>query len=194
MLKTAMIFGDNMVLQQKKTFKIWGTGIPGKSILGTLKGEKLELIEGFIEKDGNWVLSFPPLDAERNLELTITDGQDILSFNNIAIGEVWVAGGQSNMEYYLQFDAEKDGVLEGKMNPDIRFFDYPKVSYEGQLEEHDYSKFGFWRICSRDELPYFSAVGYYFAENLNDILNTPIGIIGCNWAGRLPAHGWIRTI
>lgn len=190
MLKAAMIFGDNMVLQRRKKFQIWGSGIPGESISSILKGEKPVLVEGIIKKDGNWTLIFPPLEAERNLELIITDGKDTITFSNVSIGEVWVAGGQSNMEYYLRFDAEKESVLEGKMNPDIRFFDYPKVSYEGQLEEHDYSKFGFWRTCTKDDLPYFSAVGYYFAENLQEVLNIPVGIVGCNWGGT-PACTWM---
>lgn len=190
MLKAAMIFGNNLVIQQQKKFKIWGTGVPGKSISGTLKGKNIKVTEGFIEKDGNWILTFPPMEVERNLELIITDGKETLTYNNICIGEVWLAGGQSNMEYFLQFDAEKESVLSEKMNLDIRFFDYPEVSYEGQLEEHDYSKFGIWRTCTKEDLPYFSAVGYYFAENLNKTLDVPIGIVGCNWGGT-PAYTWI---
>lgn len=166
MLKTAMIFGNNMVIQQQKKFNIWGTGLSGRSITGRLKGKKNEVVEGIIDKNGNWMLVFPPLEAERNLELTITDGNETLTYGNICIGEVWLAGGQSNMEYFLQYDAEKESVLDEKMNTDIRFFDYPEVSYEGQLEEHDYSRFGIWRTCTKEDLPYFSAVGYYFAENL----------------------------
>lgn len=192
MLKTAMIFGNNMIIQQQKKFKIWGTGIPGKPISGTLKGKKTEAAEGFIDKDGNWMLTFPPLEVERNLELTITDGNETLTYSNICIGEVWIAGGQSNMEYYIHFDAEKEKVLNGEMNTDIRFFDYPEVSYEGQLEENDYSRFGIWRTCTKENLPYFSAAGYYFAENLQNVLNIPIGIVGCNWGGT-PACTWMDS-
>jgi sialate O-acetylesterase len=192
MLKTAMIFGNNMVIQQQKKFKIWGTGVPGNSISGMLKGKNTEVAKGFIDKDGNWMLTFPPMEVERNLELTINDGTETLTYSNICIGEVWLAGGQSNMEYFLQFDAEKESVLNGKMNLDIRFFDYPEVSYEGQLEVHDYSKFGIWRTCTKEDLPYFSAVGYYFAENLNKSLDVPLGIVGCNWGGT-PACTWMDT-
>lgn len=192
MLKTAMIFGSNMVIQRQKEFKVWGTGIPGKSISGTLQGKRTEVVEGDIQKDGSWMLIFPPLEAERNLELIITDGSETLSYSNISVGEVWLAGGQSNMEYYLRFDAEKESILEGEMNPDIRFFDFPKVSFEGQLEEHDYSRFGLWRGCTKEDLAYFSAVGYYFADNLHKKLDIPIGIVGCNWGGT-PACAWMDT-
>lgn len=190
MLKAAMIFGNNMVIQQQKYFKIWGTGEPGKSISGTLKGKNTVSVEEFIDKRGNWMLTFSPMEAERNLELTITDDQETLTYSNICIGEVWLAGGQSNMEYFIEFDAEKESVLNGNMNLDIRFFDYPEVSYEGQLEEHDYSRFGIWRTCTKEDLPYFSAVAYYFAENLNKSLDIPIGIVGCNWGGT-PACAWM---
>ncbi|PAD44084.1 hypothetical protein CHH54_03660 [Bacillus sp. 7520-S] len=190
MLKTAMIFGSNMVIQRQKKFKVWGTGIPGKVVSGTLKGKRTEVVEGDIQKDGSWMLIFPPLEAERNLELHITDGSETLSYSNIGIGEVWLAGGQSNMEYYLRFDAEQESVFEGEMNRDIRFFDAPKVSFEGQLEMHDYSRFGFWRGCTKEDLAYFSAVGYYFAEHLHKELDIPIGIVGCNWGGT-PACAWM---
>lgn len=193
MLKTAMIFRSNMVLQRHKDIKIWGTGTSGELITGRLKGKDTVVSETRIGIDGNWMLVFPPQEAGRGIELSIINESDILVFNNISIGEVWLAGGQSNMEYFLEHDAEKESVLEEDMNPDIRFFDYPEVSYEGQLEEHDYSRFGFWRTCSKKDLPYFSAVGYYFARNLHKTLDIPIGIIGCNWGGT-PACAWIDPV
>ncbi len=189
MLKTAMIFGNNMVIQRQKNFKIWGIGTPG-NIKGVLKGSKVCKAEGIIEESGEWILTFPAMEAERNLELTITDNKDSIIYQNISIGEVWLAGGQSNMEYFLQFDALKEQVLNDKMNPDIRFFDYPEISYEEQLIEHDYSRFGIWRTCTKNDLSYFSAVGYYFAKNLQEKLSVPIGIVGCNWGGT-PACSWI---
>ena len=183
MLKTARIFGSNMVLQRQKEIKIWGTETPGKLITGKLIGKDTTVAEVCIGEDGNWMLIFPPLEAERGMELTITDGVDTLVFNNVSIGEVWLAGGQSNMSYLLHFEAEKESVLNGPMNPDISFFDYPEVFYEGQLEEHDYAKVGIWRKCTKEDLPYFSAVGYYFAKNLQEDLDIPIGVVGCNWGG-----------
>jgi Domain of unknown function (DUF303). len=190
MLKTARIFDNNMILQRQKSIKIWGIGICGKIITGTLKAKKTIIIETVVAADGNWMLVFSPQEAERGVELTISDGIDTLVFNNISIGEVWLAGGQSNMEYWLEFDEDKKTVLEGPMNPDIRFFDYPDVSYDGQLEEHDYSRFGIWRECTREDIPYFSAVGYYFAKDLQENLDIPIGIVGCNWGGT-PACAWM---
>lgn len=190
MLKAAMVFGNSMVLQRQKEIKVWGTGIPGNVVIGILKGVKGGEASTIIGEESNWMLTFAPQEAARGLELTLKDGIDTITYQNVSIGEVWVAGGQSNMEYYLEFDAEKENVLNGDMNPDIRFFDYPEVSYEGQLEEYDYSRFGIWRTCTKEDLPYFSAPGYYFAEDLSKALELSIGIVGCNWGGT-PACAWM---
>ncbi|WP_163194071.1 sialate O-acetylesterase [Clostridium thermarum] len=192
MLKTAMIFGDNMVLQRQKPIKIWGRGNAGKRITVTLKGKETVISNTTVGADGNWMIIFSSMEVERGLELEISDGIDTLVFHDINIGEVWLAGGQSNMEYWLEFDEDKNEVLNGPMNQDIRFFDYPDVSYEGQLDEHDYSSFGTWRKCTREDLPYFSAVGYYFAKELQENLDVPIGIVGCNWSGT-SASAWMDT-
>ncbi len=190
MLNAEMIFGNNMVLQRQKEIKIWGTGLSGKKIIGKLTGKQTIEAETITENDGRWMLVFPPQEACRGLKLDITDGSETLEYRNISIGEIWLAGGQSNMEYFLHYDADKEEILNGPMNADIRFFDYPELSYEGQHQEHDYSKLGIWRKCTKEDLPYFSAVGYYFAKDLQDDLNVPIGIVGCNWGGT-PACAWI---
>ena len=191
MLKTAMVFGSNMVLQRQKEIRVWGTGVTGKAVKGLFKGEIQSEAISEVDKAGNWMLTFSPREAERGLELILMDDVTTITYQNISIGEVWIAGGQSNMEYFLEFDADKADVFQGTMNPDIRFFDYPEVSYEGQLEEHDYSRFGFWRTCTPEDLPYFSAPAYYFAEDLSKELQIPVGVIGCNWGGT-PACAWME--
>ncbi len=76
-------------------------------------------------------------------------------------------------------------------NDNIRFFDYPEVSYVGQINEADYSaNYGFWRKASPDQLERFSAVGHYFAKELQRKYHVPIGTIGCNWGGT-PACAWM---
>ena len=67
--------------------------------------------------------------------------------------------------------------------PGYPFFDYPEVSYDGQEEDFDYSRMGFWRPCGPEHLKYFSAVAYYTAKKLYKEMDVPIGIVGCNWGG-----------
>ena len=187
-LAAGMPFGDHMVLQRQKEIAIWGTGRPGSTVAITLADD--ESVRTTIASDGTWSTSLPPHEAGHDLRLTLADERTQIVFTDVAIGEVWLAGGQSNMEYFLAFDADRRDVLNRSANPDIRYFDSPRTSYEGQLEEYDYSRFGFWRTSTPEDLPYFSAVGYYFAAQVQASLGVPVGIVGCNWGGT-PACAWM---
>ena len=113
-----------------------------------------------------------------------------VTLTDVSIGEVWIAGGQSNMEFHLQFDAGRDEVLAGPMNPDIRFFDVPEVSYAGQEDGIRLLEIRLLAAAATPhDLRYVSAVGYYFAAELQNALGVPIGIVGCNWGGT-PASAW----
>lgn len=180
MLKTAMIFTNKMVLQRDKKIPVWGKGESGKKVCVSLDGNSAETIVG---ADGNWKLELSEHAAGTDYEMTITDGDETITLSDVCVGEVWIAGGQSNMEYILAFEKHFDEVQANERNPYIRFFDYPEVSYEGQLEDFDYKNYGFWRGCTADDLQWFSAVGYYFSKMLNEDLNVPVGIVGCNWGG-----------
>lgn len=188
-MKTAMIFSDKMVLQREKDIPVWGTASPGTVVTVEFDGKSVEAVTG---TDGNWKAVLPPHEAGTGYQLRVNDGEEQRAFQDVCVGEVWLAGGQSNMEYLLGFEKHIDQVLAGEMNPMIRFFDYPEVSYEGQLEDYNYRNEGFWRGCTKEDLPYFSAVGYYFAENLQKSLGVPVGILGCNWGGT-PACAWMDT-
>lgn len=185
MLKLPMIFSDHMVLQRGKPVAIWGESDPGKAVRVCLSSaqESIVTTKTLADRSGAWRATLPALQAARGLTLTVSNGSETIALTDVLIGEVWIAGGQSNMEYWLHFDAEKQEALDRPENPDIRFFDYPEVSFEGELEQYDFSDFGFWRRCNPKELPWFSAVGYYFAERLQAALGVPVGIVGCNWGG-----------
>ncbi len=189
MLKPAMIFSNKMVLQREKDIPVWGTASPGAVVTVELDGSRVETAA---DPNGNWRAVLPPHEAGTGCQLRVTSGGEERFFQDVCVGEVWLAGGQSNMEYLLGFEKHIDEVLAGQMNPMIRFFDYPEVSYEGQLDDYNYCNNGFWRGCTKEDLPWFSAVGYYFAQNIQKSLNIPVGIIGCNWGGT-PACAWMDT-
>ncbi len=186
-MKPAMIFTDHMVLQREKKIPVWGTGEPGEAIRITLGDHSAETRA---DAQGNWRAFLPEMSAARGLTLTISGVESAAAFSDVCVGEVWLAGGQSNMEYLLGFEKHFEEVVSGEMNPDIRFFDYPEVCYEGQLEDFPYVNQGFWRRCTPEDLGWFSAVGYYFAQNLQKALDIPVGIVGCNWGGT-PACAWM---
>lgn len=184
-IKPAMIFQNNMVLQRGKPIPIWGTCEEDQEIEVSLSGQKATTRS----TDGKWEVCLPAMEATECTELQIQSQDENVLIENVAIGEVWMASGQSNMEFYLRYDKERQKAVE---NLNIRMFDYPKVSYIGQLEDYDYSNFGFWRTFTEENMDYFSAVAYYFASKLQESQKVPIGIVGCTW-GCTPACAWMDS-
>ena len=196
MFSVNRMFGHHMILQRQKPIKIWGSGTIGTEISIALTrssdaGEEcLALEQVSVDDQGNWLAELAPQEATYNVSLSLTDGDTSIRFSDIAIGEVWIAGGQSNMEYHVHFDDNKEEILSGLMNHHIRYFNYPQISIPEMEDRFDYSDFGFWRTCTPQDLPHFSSVAYYFANDVSLSLDIPIGIIGCNWGGT-PACAWL---
>ncbi|OUP84397.1 hypothetical protein B5F07_08010 [Lachnoclostridium sp. An169] len=211
MLQTAEIFGDGMVLQMAKLVPVWGTGVPGRTVQVRIRGgenpQKKEKRNGRTEEksttvgpDGKWNVRLDGLSPASGMTMTVTDGEDTLEYHDVAVGEVWLAGGQSNMEYLMGFDAEREQEREllrqcGELQR-IRFFSCPKISWEGEEEQYDYSSYGFWRKCTAEDLDFLPAVPYYFARQLAEkfsdrfsdqekavFRDVPIGIVDCTWGG-----------
>lgn len=182
----AAIFGDHMVLQRDKPVRVWGESQIPQTIRVSIDGSQVASTQAGA---GPWQITLPPMQARRGLVLQIAgqDQAECRTFQDVAIGEVWIAGGQSNMEFALEFDAEAKKVIPGAANPDIRFYDCPKIKFEGQEREDDLSRYGFWRPLNPANAPFYSAVGYYFASRLHERLQVPIGMVGCNWGGTTAA-------
>lgn len=187
MLKPAMIFTDKIILQRCKPIPVWGNADPGTEVTVALDSQK---VTALADQEGQWKAELPPREEAVGYTLTISAADMEICYRDVCIGEVWLAGGQSNMEYLLGFDVHYEELLTEPEDPLLRFFDYPEVSYEGQLEDYTYTHEGFWRSATHEDLAYFSAVGYYFARNLRETLDVPVGIVGCNWGGT-PACAWM---
>ena len=173
-------FGNGMVLQRNRPVTIWGSADPGTEVIISIQGKTATALSN---AEGQWTAELPPLDASVAETLVIMNGEVRTAYTDVMVGEVWLAGGQSNMEFFMRYDAEFDSVVKLTDDPLIRFLDVPKASVPEQLEMRDYSQFGFWRTASPDNLQYFSAVAFYFAAILREHLQVPVGVIGCNWGG-----------
>lgn len=188
MLTPALLFQDHMIIQCGKNVTVWGTADPAAEIHIFMQGK-----EARTEADGagNWQVICGSFKASFQEEMIITSGAEKIVLKDIQVGEVWLAGGQSNMEFHMRYDADMEAERAACTNDAIRFFDYPEVSYVGQIDEADYGKnYGFWRKAEPGQLERFSAVGYYFAKDIQKKLGVPVGIIGCNWGGT-PACAWM---
>ena len=180
------LFSPHMVLQQEKPIIIWGEGLTGETIQVTLKDEK----QTTTVENGKWQVMFPAMKAQTDLRITVTGKDNSIVIDDVAVGEVFVAGGQSNMEFFMRYDEDYAQEVKVCDNPNIRFYDVPEVSYAEQEQDFDYSRMGFWRICNKENLEFYSAVAYYCARNLQRDRQVPIGIIGCNWGGTV-AVSWM---
>ncbi len=182
--KLASIFTDHMVLQRDSVNPVWGNAEDGKEI----KVEFLDKTYKTIASGGKWSVSLSPAAAGGPYEMVISCDNCVYKLKDILIGEVWVAGGQSNMQWPL---SDSIGGREEAAKADcneIRYYDVPRVSTEEEsLKEGQNAH---WVLCKPETAGNFSAVAYYFAKSLHASLGIPIGIIGCNM-GATSASCWI---
>jgi sialate O-acetylesterase len=172
-----------MVLQRQAPIKIWGRGIPNEKIRASLAGA---VGSAKVLPDSTWTVLLPPLAAGGPYVLQV----NLQKISNVYVGDVWLAGGQSNMEWPL-----KQGVIGAEEEiananfPMIRFFKVQK-DYSA-VEKKDVSA-GEWKVANAENLPNFSAVAWFFAKRNHLEQKVPVGIIESNWGGT-PAEGWTEA-
>ena len=172
------VFQNGVVLQRRKPVCIWGRASEGSEITVRLADESAIAVA----KNGEWKTFLPPMEAATGQTLSISSEDEEITIDDVAIGEVWIASGQSNMEFLLRDDADA-AEAEQMDNPDVRCFEVPKIAYPGQENDRDYSTVGLWRKAIGKEALYFTAVGFYFAKLLNGELDVPVGVVNCTWGG-----------
>ena len=182
----AAVFSNNMVLQRRKNIRIFGKGPALEKVSASLGNQNAETIIG---ADGIWNLYFSPMEAEENLTLLVQCQETQITFTGIAIGEVWLAGGQSNMEFEL---CNANGGLEelqSKKKSKVRFYYTQKNAYMDEAF-FEAEKNSCWNEFDPEKSKPWSAVGYFFAKMLSEKLHVTVGIIGCNWGGT-SATAWM---
>jgi sialate O-acetylesterase len=184
MFTLAHIFSDNIIFQAKKPVRVWGTS--DEKVTVSLGAEVIDAEP----KDGVWLVEFEPIEPCVNINFRVKGSESEISVKNAAVGEVWIAGGQSNMEFALRHDAEREQVIAEANDSLLRFYDVPKISYEESAESEDYSPFGVWRDFTPENASYFSAAAAFFGIVLRQKLGVPVAIVGCNW-GATSASTWL---
>lgn len=181
-VKLPAVFSDNMVLQREKPIAVWGWADDGEEVTVKLVGTEAKTTAA----GGKWKLYLPRQKAGGPLELSVK-GRNEIRLRNVLVGEVWIASGQSNMEWPLQrsFESQKD--ISNASNPRIRLFTVPKLKANEPAADFK----GAWVECNSNTVPNFSAVAYYFGRDLEKALKVPIGLIHTSWGGS-PAEVWIR--
>lgn len=178
------ILSDNMVLQQNTKVKLWGKSDLGKTV-EIRPSWTAEITKVGVDSKGNWIAFVAtPAASFIPYSISISDGEKVV-LNNVLIGEVWFASGQSNMEMPLNgfwnnpiFKANETIAMAGQ-NEGIRFVTIPKTA---AMEPQETVK-GKWQECTPENAPGFSATAYYFAQTLYRALHVPVGIIVSSWGG-----------
>lgn len=184
------ILGSNMVLQQQTTVKLWGTAKANTQVtVGTSWNGQSYTTQS--DASGHWLLKATTPTAGGPYEITFSDGES-LTLKNILIGEVWFCSGQSNMEMPMRgFDRQPnqgghDVIARSKPSTPIRM--YTTDSKDGQWVRQ-FSKQpqtdckGEWLENEPQNVANISAVGYYFARYIQDVLEVPVGLIVSTWGG-----------
>ena len=179
MLKVSGVFSDHMVLQSGKRIPVWGTADPGCIIRAKLDGEEVSARAG---EDGCWKVRFSPKEARRGLSLVVMGEEEEKVFSDVAVGEVWFAGGQSNMELPLIDSLDGRQKVQSCGNVDIRFYMVPKCAFPGEELEREEENSA-WQVLSPATGGVMSAVAYYFAANIQNTSGGPVGMICCAWGG-----------
>jgi sialate O-acetylesterase len=180
-IKLPALVGDHMVLQQESRDNVWGWANPGEKI--TVKfGEKSGTATA--GADGKWSVRLSELKAGTVGDLTVS-GEDEKVVKDVAVGEVWVASGQSNMEMAVASAKDFEKEKAAANFPQIRMFTVRKAASVTAKDDC----VGQWQVCTPENVGGFSAVGYFFARELHQKLNLPVGIIHTSWGGT-PAQFW----
>ena len=168
--------GDNMVLQRDQDLRITGTATPGESVRVTFRGETAVAVAA---AKGCWSVRLRRQAAGGPYEMVVS-GRNTLKLTNILVGDVWIASGQSNMEFSLSDSAQGAAAVAAARDPGIRLFRVPHdVS---SLAQHDVLPAA-WQESSPSAAADFSAVAFLFARELRALHHVPIGVIESAWSG-----------
>ena len=184
-LKTAAIFSDHMVLQQGVAVPVWGRAAPCAAVAVCLQGAGVQA-ETRADAAGVWRLTLTAAPAGGPYTLTVASAGQTLRFTDVWLGEVWLAGGQSNMELPLAGSRDGQAALAACADPRLHFYATPKVTTPPQAEAAPSG----WQPVRPDTAAELSAVAYYAARELAAALDVHVGILQCFWGGTY-AHCWL---
>ena len=172
------IFGDNMVLQRNKPIPIWGWAAANEKITVQFN-KQVKTVKA--DKTGQWKITLDPEQAGGPWQLTVK-GKNSITISNILVGEVWICTGQSNMDWTVNKSNKNDEEIKNASFPQIRHIKIPNTTATSPLKD---LTGGDWKVCSPETVGDFTAVGYFFARDLFQQLNVPVGLINTSWGGTM---------
>ncbi len=186
-VKLPAIVSSNMVLQRNTTVTLWGWADSKEKI--TIDASWIdEALNVVADKEGNWKLKVATTNSKAAQSIHITSKASDIQLENILFGEVWLCSGQSNMEHTIAgkvgqptFGSQEAIVNSG--NEYLRLFTVEKAS--SLTPEKDIVKYRGWESANPSNVKEFSAIAYFFGQQLQEILDVPVGMIHTSWGGSL---------
>jgi sialate O-acetylesterase len=176
-IRPSALFTDGVVLQRDVDIHVWGTAEPGAEVRVTLGSREGE---GETNRDGRWSVTLPAMPAGGPFELEIEGSGHRDIIGDVMIGDVWVASGQSNMEWTISASGNPDAEIAAADDRLIRHFKVPHIWSTAPV---DTVVGGPWTYAVPEQVGSFSAVAYYFARELRKHVDVPIGILNTSWGG-----------
>lgn len=178
------LFADGMVLQRGKADAIWGWTNPGETVQLQVADRKAQAVA---DSSGKWLVRLTPPKTGGPYKMTI-DGSKHVELHDVMVGDVWLCGGQSNMQLGLFAVRDAESELAAANHPEIRFFQVRQQT--GYAPKQGVT--GSWQACSPQTAGSHSAVAYFFAQELERHLHVPIGLIE-DCSGGTTAETWAST-
>jgi sialate O-acetylesterase len=170
-----------MVLQRDKANTLWGWSEPGDKVQVEVAGKAASAVAG---SDRRWQVKIQPPPAGGPYTVTIK-GHQTVELHNVLVGDIWLCGGQSNMQVSLIRARDGENEVKAANYPEIRFFavaGHAAYHHTGLVE-------GTWNVVSPETADRVSAVAYYFARKIQQEIHVPIGLV-VDAMGGTPAEAW----
>ncbi|MHB0998849.1 MAG: sialate O-acetylesterase [Armatimonadota bacterium] len=181
-VKPNALFSSNAVLQREMPVPVWGDARDGENVTVEFRGQTVATTA----RNGMWKVTLQPMTAGGPYTMTITGDDNKIELRNIMVGEVWLCGGQSNMEWPLKLASTGEKAIASSADPMLRLFHTPRVALDNPVRDVNSN----WNASKLETTPDFSAVGYFFGRELRKSLNIPIGLINAN-QGATMAEAWM---
>lgn len=190
-IKLPALISDNMVLQQQSSVALWGWAPPGERITIS-PGWTTKPVTVAANNEGKWLAYVKTGKAGGPYTIHFS-GPAVVEVKNVLLGEVWLASGQSNMEFFIGKTPNPSytgvtnysEVIKDAEYPAVRQIDVPNKVADGPQEDFR----GHWKMATVRTIDTFSAVAYFFAKEIHKATGYPVGIINATWGGT-PAESW----
>lgn len=183
-VRLATVFGDHMVLQREQPIRVWGRATPGQTLAVELAGQKASAKVG---ADGRWAATLPALKAGGPHALRV-QGDERVELKDVLIGDVWLLGGQSNMEWPLMLTDTGAQEIASPQNARLRHL---RVPLRASLRPEADIAPAPWVVAEAGKVGEFSAIGYHFARQMLAVQGVPVGLVNTAWGGS-HLETWMR--